>query len=110
MAEGVRMRSMLAATVVLAACGGTTGQIAEMGPDRPPCPEVGEVLIEEAASPKGCWDGQTTQVLGVHNCEDGRQLWSEGDRWAWVGEPVQQTDGDAAASDAYSGAYDDCLG
>ena len=73
-----------------------------------PCPNAGDVLTDEMID-KGCMDDAGGVFIGgAWECTDGRRLWSDDNLWAWVGEPVTETDGDSAADSAYSAAYTEC--
>lgn len=72
------------------------------------CPAAaGDILTVEMVE-EGCMEGDEWVFPGVWDCADGRQLWSEGKLWGWVGEPIVEADGDAAADPGYAAAYDDC--
>lgn len=108
------MRRLLVLLVALAACSGTsqgTTTVEEFTLDTAnlePCPtEAGDVITETMAE-EGCMDGDSITILGVHDCEDGRQLWAEGELWGWIGEPITESDGDAAGDSAYAEAFEEC--
>lgn len=103
---------VLVLSLLLFGCSGSEGEAATttgVFDNLGACPtEAGEVITESMVA-SGCLRGNRVVMLGVHDCDDGRQLWSEGELWGWVGEPLQKSDEDAASDPEYAEAYEQCF-
>ena len=81
------MRRLLVLLVALAACSGTsqgTTTFEEFNLDSSnlePCPREAGDIITETMVEEGCMDGDSITFLGIHDCQDDRQLWAEGGLW-----------------------------